>query len=186
VINLRARLLTLVLDGQSLDERRRLFDQVDCVVRWHRQTLARFTAFAASFLRLPEEDRRAVRGELDLDFLRVAANAAEEPYNVKWFQVDVLFRRVERLVDAVLRCPSGVVAEMRDADDFSACQIQNLMLTVTLEGRERYYLDISAIAELALDTLAAYVTLCLSLSDQVFDQPRIYEALGLSADHCRI
>jgi hypothetical protein len=185
VTNLRVQLLSLVLDEQSLDQRQRLFDQVDLVVRWHRQTLARFTAFAARLSRLSEEDRRAVRGELDLDFLKTAAKAVRGTYNVRRFQVDAFFRRVERLVDAVLRYPSGVVIETKESDDFSACRIRNLLLTITLEWRERCYLDIAALAELALDTVAAYVTLCITLSDPALDQPRVYEALGLSADHCR-
>jgi len=188
MINLRTELLGLLLNGQSLETRRKLFEKVEVAVRWHRQTLARFCAFAVAVKRLPQEDIKIVLDELDLDcrIVNVGAHAAEEFFNLRRLHLRTVFQQVERLKDALLSCPKPMDLALEPPVDFCTGQVGNVVLNITLEGLERHFLAIEHVTNLVRQTVTAYATLCLSLEDLASDDdPRFAEALYLSPEHCR-
>jgi hypothetical protein len=187
MINLRMELLGLLLNGQSLETRQEIFQKVAVAVRWHRQTLARFCAFAVAVKRLPEEDIKIVLDELDLDWriVNVAAHAADEFFNLRRLHLKTVFQQVERLEDALLSCPKPANTALETPLDFCTGQVGNVVLTMTLEGLERHFLAIEHVTNLVRQTVTAYATLCLSLEDLAFGDPRFATALHLSPEHCR-
>ena len=183
--NARKRLLRLLLAEKDVEQREALFYKADHISTWYHSLSGRFFHLVLCIETLAVPNRKMVLRFLGMqeETFEWAVKNSSNSFNLPAaFQHHVISTAEGLFTKIFTFAPHGSCTDSSSIPSsmapYSECQVRNLVLSATVEGRERSYQHISSVTRAVASTVHAYQKLCLAVNS-LHDAQMIEDTLHL-------